>query len=155
MKKLVKLLTKNHLTIATAESITGGLFASEIVAVENASRVYLGSFITYANTVKESVLNISETDIEKYGVVSAEIVKLMASGTFEKIPADLIVTFSGNAGPKKLDDKPVGAVYSCIKIFNRYHIHYDELKGNRNQIRQEIVKITKTRIIDLLTKKGD
>ena len=155
MKKLIKLLAKNGLTIASAESITGGLFASELVEVDKASSVYLGSFITYANSIKESVLKISLEDIEKYGVISAEIVKLMAGGTFELIPADVIVSFSGNAGPSKLEGKPVGSIYTCIKIYNRYHIYYDQLKGSRSEIRQEIVEITKDRIIELLTKKGD
>ena len=65
-----------------------------------------------------------------------------------------MVAFSGNAGPDTLEGKPVGAVYTCIKIADKYYINYDILEGSRNEIRSNIVNITKDRIIHLL-EKGD
>lgn len=154
MEKLVSKLRANSMTIGSVESLTGGLFASELVAVSKASSVYLGSFVTYANSIKETILDIDSADIEKYGVVSSEIVKLMAKQANKQINSDIMVAFSGNAGPDTLENKPVGAVYTCIKIYNDYYINYDVLEGSRNEIRLNIVNLTKDRIIKLLGK-GD
>lgn len=154
MEKLVSILRKHSLTIGTVESLTGGLFASELVSVSKASSVFLGSFVTYANNIKETVLKIDKEDINKYGVISSEIVKLMAQQANKQIKSDIMVAFSGNAGPDTLEGKPVGAVYTCIKIADKYYINYDILEGSRNEIRSNIVNITKDRIIHLL-EKGD
>lgn len=155
MKELIALLRNRNITISSAESITGGLFASKIVEIPHASEVYLGSVISYANSVKEGVLHIPRQTILEHGVISKEIVTLMAQATSDLIDTDLCISFSGNAGPDVLEDKPVGAIYTCIKLFDDSVVYYDELKGSRNEIREEIVQISCERIIALINKKGD
>ena len=98
MKELVSLLRKEKLTIGSAESLTGGLFASEIVAVPHASEVFLGSIVSYANSVKEDVLSIDKDVIYKHGVISEQVVRLMAQHASELLKTDITVSFSGNAG---------------------------------------------------------
>ncbi len=155
MQELVNLLREKALTIGSAESLTGGLFASEIVSIPHASEVYLGSIVSYANSVKEEVLKISKNVIEDHGVVSEEVVRQMADHASSILNTRITIAFSGNAGPDVLDAKPVGAIYTCIKSDNDYHVYYDVLSGNRNEIRQEIVKISTKRIINIINGKGE
>lgn len=155
MEKLVKVLKTNDLNIASIESLTGGLFASELVAVAGASDVYLGSIVAYANIVKQELLNIDKEVIDKYGAVSEEIATLMASNGSLIFKSDVCVAFTGNAGPDTLENKDLGLIYTCIKIKAKVYNFKDKLSGNRNEIRQEIVKLTKNRIIQLLKEKGE
>lgn len=155
MEELVTLLRNKKLTIGSAESLTGGLFASEIVSIPHASEVYLGSIVSYANSVKEGLLEIGESVIMQEGVISEKVVYLMAQNAARLLKSDITVSFSGNAGPVALEGKPVGAVYSCIKIKENYHVYYDEFKGNRDTIRMQVVYLTKERIITLINEKGD
>ncbi len=152
MKDLIEVLKEYNLTIASVESITGGLFASSIVSVSGSSEVYLGSLVTYANIIKEKLLNIEAEFINKYGVVSSEVAKEMAKQANKLINSDIMISFSGNAGPNTLENKPVGSIYSCIKYHNDYYEYYDHLSGERNEIRLEIVNLSKDRIIQIIRK---
>lgn len=155
MKELVELLILNKLTIASIESLTGGLFASEIVSVPNASQVYLGSIVTYANIIKQRILKIDKDKIDKYGVVSKEIATLMAVNGSQILKSDITVSFTGNAGPATLENKDLGLVFTCIKIKDNVYNFKDKLSGNRDDIRKTIVTLVKERLINILKEKGD
>lgn len=155
MKDLIKALKEKKLTIASVESLTGGLFASEIVNCAGASDVYLGSIISYANIVKQDLLNIDKQIIEKYGVVSKEVAMLMAKNGSLLLKSDVTVSFTGNAGPNTLENKDVGIVHTCIKIHDKYFDYCDKLSGSRNKIRQEIINLVKSRLIELLKEEGE
>lgn len=155
MEQLITLLREKQLTIGAAESITGGLFASELVNIPHASEVFLGSIVSYANSVKEDVLTVDKDVIYEYGAISEHVVKQMAHGAQTLLKSDITVSFSGNAGPLALEDKPVGAIYTCIFMNNKYNVYYDILKGNRYSIRYEIVQLTVQRVITLINEKGD
>lgn len=155
MEDLVKLLTEKHLTISSVESLTGGLFASEIVSVSGAAEVYLGSLVTYANSIKEDLLKIDKEIIDKHGVVSKEIAYLMSKQACKLIDSDIMISFTGNAGPNTLEDKPVGDIYTCIKYLDRYYDYHDSLSGSRQEIREAIIVLSKNRIIDIVKKKGE
>ncbi len=150
MLELVNLLLENNYTIGSVESLTGGMFASEIVGISGASQVYLGSIVSYANSVKEGLLEIDESIIKDYGVISEQVVRLMCDAGARLLNVDVTISFSGNAGPGVLDNKPQGAIYSCIKILNDYYVYYDELNGSRNEIRKEIVDISVSRLKKIL-----
>ena len=155
MKNLISALRENNLTIASIESLTGGLFASEMVATPKASDVYLGSLVSYANVIKQDILKIDEKMIKEYGVVSKEIADLMAIRGQELFNTNISVSFTGNAGPDTLENKDLGLIYTSIKINKKLYSFKDKLSGSRNQIRKEIVEIVKDRLIKILEEKGE
>ena len=107
-----KLLTQHGKTISTAESCTGGLIASMLTSVPGSSQYYLGSVVSYANSVKEEVLGVPAEIIEEFGAVSSECVGAMAEGVRKLTGTDFSVATSGIAGPGGgSDEKPVGLVW--------------------------------------------
>ena len=131
----------NKLTLGSVESFTGGAFASHITKIPGASNFYKGSIITYATEIKENILGISHDLVEKHGVVSAEIAHEMALKGRELLNVDICVSFTGNAGPSAMEDKPVGLVYIGIADKNGVKVHDYLLKGNRCEIQQEAISI--------------
>lgn len=116
-EKLVNLLIEKKLHITTAESCTGGMVASRIVDVANASKVFNVAYVTYANEAKEKYLNVDSKTIEKYGIVSEEVTKQMALGALKEANADISIVTSGIAGPTGgTEYKPVGMVCFGVGI---------------------------------------
>jgi len=112
---LIKELTKRNQTIVFAESCTGGLLSSSITSISGSSQVFQGSIVSYSNELKNSLLNISEEKLTKYGAVSEEVCEDMAINIKEKLGADWAISISGIAGPNGgSKDKPVGLVYISI-----------------------------------------
>lgn len=107
-----KLLKKHGKTLSTAESCTGGLIASMITSVPGASEYFLGSVVSYSNSVKQNVLGVSEETLKDHGAVSSECVGEMADGARRLTGSDFAVATSGIAGPGGgSDEKPVGLVW--------------------------------------------
>ncbi len=110
-EQLVNRLIEKNWHVACGESCTGGLVASRIVNVANASRVFNVSFVTYANEAKITYLGVSPATIEAHGVVSEEVVAEMAVGVAREAGAEVGIAISGIAGPSGgTDTKPVGMV---------------------------------------------
>jgi nicotinamide-nucleotide amidase len=100
------------LTLATAESSTGGLVAARLTSVPGSSDVFLGSVVAYANEVKTRELGVPEDVLERHGAVSAEAAAAMAAGARARLGADVAVAVTGIAGPGGgSPQKPVGLVY--------------------------------------------
>ena len=111
-KELVPLLKEKNLTIACAESCTGGLLSSKITDVSGASSVFLGSVVSYTNPVKMKALGVKKSTIDKYSEVSYKCAKEMAYGIRTKLFSDIGVSITGVAGPTGGDEiNPVGTVY--------------------------------------------
>jgi nicotinamide-nucleotide amidase len=107
-----KILTDNKLTIAAAESCTGGLLSSKITDIPGSSDYMKGGIVAYRNEIKISALNVKEKDLEKDGAVSKIVALQMAKGVAEKMGADIGVSATGIAGPGGgTDEKPVGTVW--------------------------------------------
>ncbi len=112
---VVRSLAEAGKTLVTAESCTGGMIANRITDVSGASAVFGYGFVTYSNSSKVEQLGVSEESIEKYGAVSEEVAREMASGALEVSGADLAVSVTGIAGPTgACEEKPVGTV--CLGI---------------------------------------
>ncbi len=110
-----RLLRTQHLKIATAESCTGGLVASMITDVPGSSDYFVGGVIAYAYEAKTELLGISQDSLLKYGAVSAEIARAMASGARRRLDADIALGVTGILGPGGgTPEKPVGLVYIAL-----------------------------------------
>jgi competence/damage-inducible protein CinA-like protein len=109
---VLDLCRERRLTLATAESCTGGMVAERLTEVPGASDVFVGSVVAYADSVKASELGVPDDVLARHGAVSAEAAAAMAAGARERLGADLAVAVTGIAGPGGgTAEKPVGLVY--------------------------------------------
>ena len=131
---------ENNLTLGSAESFTGGLFATTITSISGASKFYKGSFITYATEEKNKLLQIPEDIIQQHGVVSKEIAFYMANNARHLLGVDVCVSFTGNAGPEAMENKPVGEVHIGIVTAEKAEIYSLNLNGSRDEIRKQAVE---------------
>lgn len=106
------ILRRKGMTLATAESCTGGMIANAITDQPGASSVFLGGIVSYGDQAKADLLGVPEAMIQQHGAVSEEVALAMASGAAEKLEADYAISATGYAGPDGgTDAKPVGIVY--------------------------------------------
>jgi nicotinamide-nucleotide amidase len=111
-KALIELCAGEKLTIATAESCTGGLVAGALTEIAGSSAVLDRGFVTYSNTAKQQMLGVSAAVLRDYGAVSRQTAEAMAQGALTKAKVDLVVAITGIAGPGGGSaDKPVGLVH--------------------------------------------
>jgi len=112
------MLSAGGLTVAVAESCTGGLVASRLTDVPGSSSSFLQGFVVYSNQAKERSLGVSKEILEKFGAVSEEVARAMALGCLEKSGADFALSTTGIAGPAGGSlEKPVGML--CLAIANK------------------------------------
>lgn len=136
-----KLFREKGYTLGSVESFTGGSFASSITAVSGASHFFKGSLITYATEEKNRILGISYELIDKYGVVSAEIAGEMASRGRALLNVDYCLSFTGNAGPSAMENKPVGEIYIGVSFGQKTQVFTYHLSGSRENIQKEAILI--------------
>jgi len=108
------LLNEQNLTLTAAESLTGGSFQHLITSVSGASNYFKGGIVTYSNDAKTTILGVTKKSIEEFGVVSAECAIEMAKKAQEMFDTDLAISFTGVAGPDKLENKEVGTAWIGI-----------------------------------------
>ena len=102
-------------TVGTAESCTGGAIAAALTSVAGSSDYYVGGVVSYSNALKHKLLNVPETDLERYGAVSRPVVEQMARGALRVLGCDYAVATSGLAGPGGgTAEKPVGTVWIAV-----------------------------------------
>ena len=152
---LVEKLIEKNLTIATAESATGGMIASRIVDVSNASKVLKISFVTYSDEAKIKYLKVKKETIDKYQVVSEEVAREMVLGLCNETLADCGISITGVAGPTSYSDTlPVGMICFGFKVLDKV-VTETKYFGNigRNEVRKEATDYAIRRVIELLWKK--
>jgi nicotinamide-nucleotide amidase len=133
---VLDLCREGGLTLATAESCTGGLVSARLTAVPGASAVYRGGVVSYSNEVKERALGVPSEILERHGAVSAETAKAMAEGVRDRLGADVAVAVTGVAGPDGgTGDKPVGLVFVHAVGPGGEEARRSELPGDREMIR--------------------
>lgn len=133
-EELINRLINKNLKISFAESITGGLLASKITSVANASKVLKSSYVTYSNEAKYKELGVSLDTLEKYGAVSKETAYEMAKGLYNKGYCDIAVSLTGEAGPTP-SEKEVGKTFICFYYSdNRYTVKECNFTGDRKEI---------------------
>lgn len=139
-EEVAKLLINNKLTIATAESCTGGLLAAKLINYPGISSVFMEGVITYSNESKKQLLGVKEKTLEKYGAVSKETAEEMAVGVAKLGNTDIGVSVTGIAGPGGGSiEKPVGLVYLGLSIKGETQTKKLFFKGDRQRIRDYAV----------------
>jgi nicotinamide-nucleotide amidase len=133
---VLDLCRSRGLTLATAESCTGGLVAARLTGVPGASDVFVGGVVAYANGVKEDELGVPRSVLERHGAVSAEVAAAMAEGARKRLGADVAVAVTGVAGPGGgTEEKPVGLVFAHASGPDGAEARRSELPGAREMIR--------------------
>lgn len=138
MQKVVaELLLQKKLTIAVAESCTGGMIASRLVEYPGISAALLEGCVTYTDDAKMRRLGVKAETLEKYSAVSAETAKEMAEGIAKTSGADIGIATTGIAGPDGgSEEKPVGLVYIALSYKGETKVIKRIFPGNRNKIRE-------------------
>lgn len=131
------LLIKNNITIAIAESCTGGMLTSSLVDHSGISQCLLEGCVTYSNEAKVKRLGVSESTLEKYGAVSEQTAIEMARGVAKSLGADIGVSTTGIAGPSgESEDKPAGLVYIGIYKEGKAYAIKKNFTGDRQRVRK-------------------
>ena len=141
-KLLLEVCTKKKLTLATAESCTGGLVTAVLSEIPGSSAVLDRGFVTYSNAAKQQMLGVTPATIDVYGAVSRECAEEMAKGALAHASVDLAVSITGIAGPTgAVPGKPIGLVFFCAASRSGRVIAHDRKYGDigRVNVRQESV----------------
>ena len=145
---------RRGLSLATAESCTGGLVAGALTAIAGSSDVVLGGVISYANRIKTGLLGVDEAVLETHGAVSRPVAIAMAQGALEALGADLSVSITGVAGPGGgTAAKPIGLVHFATALKGARTVTREERFGDigREPIRLVSVKTALEMLLARLT----
>lgn len=134
-EQLLKELVDRKLTVATAESCTGGNIAHELTAIAGSSAAFVGSIVAYSNDVKQRLLHVKSDSLAQYGAVSETVVGEMANGVLLVTGADVAIATSGIAGPSgAVEGKPVGTVCIGVAMAGRLITTTYHFPGNRARV---------------------
>lgn len=143
----VHALVDRRETLATAESLTGGLVAATIVEIPGVSAVFRGGLVVYATELKSRLADVPEVLLAERGPVDGDVAAALAEGARARCGADWGLATTGVAGPEPQDGKPVGLVYVAVAGPAGATVRELKLDGNRAAIRTESV----TAVLQLLT----
>ncbi len=141
-RTLLDLCKAKKLTIATAESCTGGLVAGALTEIPGSSAVVERGFVTYTNLSKQQMLGVPVDTLEQFGEVSRETAEAMAKGALAHSPASISVAITGIAGPSgATPNKPVGLVHFAAASRGGRLIHHEARYGDigRSNVRHQSV----------------
>jgi nicotinamide-nucleotide amidase len=143
--RLITELAGRHLTIAVAESLTGGLLVAELVRIPGASAVLRGGVVAYQTALKHSLLGVDAALLAEHGAVHPEVARQMATGVRTALavdgrPADIGVATTGVAGPHEQDGQPVGTVYLGVAFGDTVQAIALRLQGDRTGVRRQSVE---------------
>lgn len=138
--EVIALASARMVSLATAESLTGGAVAVALTDVPGASSVVRGGVVAYASEVKVALLGVPQSIVDEHGVVSAECAKAMAEGVRERLGATYGIATTGVAGPAEQEGKPVGQVFVAVAGSGPAAVEELALSGDRDQIRRSTVE---------------
>lgn len=138
LNKVSKFLREKNLTIAVAESCTGGLIAHSLTNIPGSSDYFDRGIISYSNKSKIDLLGVKENILKKYGAVSEQVAKAMAEGVRTKSNVDIGISTTGIAGPTGgTEEKPIGLVYIGISTSKSTMVKKFHFSGNRLQNKED------------------
>lgn len=153
IEELSSLFKEYGRTLGSVESFTGGSFASSITALPGASKFFKGAVVTYATEEKVKLLGIDQNRVDTFGVVSQEIGGDMAMHGKYILNVDYAISFTGNAGPEAMENKPVGEVYIAVAVYKETFCFSFNLEGSREEIQAKAVEIATDLLAELLEQK--
>ena len=133
---VVRILVERGLTLATAESLTGGGVGALVTSVPGSSAVYVGGVVAYASRLKVELLGVPDEVVDRFGVVSARCARQMADGVRAFLGADVGVSTTGVAGPDPQEGKPAGLVYVAVADERGQEVRELHLDGDRSAVRR-------------------
>ncbi len=152
MKSLPTILKQKSLTIAVAESCTGGNLSALLTQESGASEYFDRGFITYSNNAKMELLGVKQSTLETYGAVSEQTALEMVRGVMQNSNADIGVSITGVAGPTGgSKDKPVGMVCFGFCIAGEYTATTQHFDGERQKIVQSSVNFVVNALLKQLS----
>lgn len=145
------LLKEAGLTLATAESCTGGYIAHQLTAIAGSSAYYKGTVVAYSNEVKQQLLDVPESMLQAHGAVSRPVVEAMTAALQQKWGVDCAIATSGIAGPDGgTPDKPVGTVWIAVRLRDEMVVECGEFKGSRSYVIERATQRALLLLIGLL-----
>ena len=153
---VIAALKQRGLTIAVAESLTGGLLVAELISVPGASAVVSGGVVAYNTALKHTILGVSRELLDARGAVDPDVAGQMAAGVrvacaIGGVPAAVGISTTGVAGPDPQDGKPVGTVFVGISTNEGTSILSLGLEGDREAIRRAVVSESLAKLLDILS----
>jgi nicotinamide-nucleotide amidase len=140
-RTIIDRCTRLGLTVATAESCTGGLIIACLTDVPGSSAVIDRGFVTYSNQAKQELLGVPADMLDAHGAVSAEVAAAMATGAKKQAGVDLAIAVTGIAGPGGgTAEKPVGLVYLALAAGERVQTVREIFPGDRRAVRSATLK---------------
>ena len=139
-EKVANLLIKNNLTLAIAESCTGGYLSKRLTDVPGSSKFYIGSVIAYSNEIKKNILNVDDKILQEKGAVSKESATMLAENIRKKFKSDIGIATTGISGPDGGNqEKPVGLIYIAIstkgnEIVKKFNLIPDRVKHRKSAV---------------------
>jgi nicotinamide-nucleotide amidase len=138
--RIVALLTQRRLSVAVAESLTGGLLGAALTAVPGASAVFRGGITAYATDLKSALLGVSPAFLAEHGAVHPDVAAAMADGARARLGAAVGMATTGVAGPDPQDGKAPGTVHVAVSSESFRVVRSLSLAGDRDQIRRQSVE---------------
>ncbi|AKO93778.1 competence/damage-inducible protein A [Priestia filamentosa] len=136
----LKKLGEKNWTLASAESLTGGLFSERMTSISGSGEHMRGSIVTYHDNIKEHVLGVDTDVLQKHGAISEQCARQMAEKIKEKFNTSVGISFTGVAGPNTAEGHPVGHVFVGLAIEGKETVvHELNLQGTREGIRKRTV----------------
>lgn len=133
---IVKMANKKNITYGFAESATGGMCSHRITNISGSSKTFIGSVVSYAESVKHTILNVEAVTLKNYGVVSVQTASEMSAGLSQQLKTKIAVSITGIAGPSGgSTDKPVGTVCFGVTNNGKTLTHSAYFKGDREQLK--------------------
>jgi len=149
--KLSEILNGRRLTLSVAESCTGGLLGGAVTSAPGSSSYFRGGVIAYDNDIKRDILGVPSEDLEKYGAVSDQVVRAMASGVAKLFGSDCAISVSGIAGPGgATEGKPVGLVFIGVSFKGKTQSRSFVFGGGREDVRAQSVSAAVEYLIEVL-----
>jgi PncC family amidohydrolase len=138
--RLAAALVDRNLTLATAESCTGGGLSYLLTTIPGASAFFIGGVIAYRNDVKSHLLEVPQETLTHHGAVSAQTAMAMAEGCRRRFKTDVAVSITGIAGPSGgSPEKPLGLVYIAVASHKCTHVVEHHFAGDRAQVRESAI----------------
>lgn len=150
-RRVGSVLGRRGVTLALAESCTGGMIAARLTDLPGASSYLLGGVVAYANSVKKNVLGVRTKTLAAYGAVSEAVAREMALGARDRLGADAAVAVTGIAGPGGgSPTKPVGTVWIAAVFGDEVRARHCLFDGDRAEIRERAVDAALALLLEVL-----